>query len=249
MSDPDVCLICGKDLKSLNDHNKTVHQQSCIKKKGRKRNPSETLFNYFKKQKSAQQDEHNDDVLTITENNDNDIMMEVIEIENESAVSRKTASCGVQLRFCDGFSPSLPVINLFQDFPFQLMDTLSFTLSKKAFHTKRCSLNNFIMDIGIDDKINADCASLKFDTTMESILNRANDCNTSSHIKDSYLSYNQLKNKLEDKQQKLSKCSIEKFKLKKRQIKWVTPYPSTKGLSLILQKIKYLASMLLSVLL
>ena len=66
------------------------------------------------------------------------------------------------------------------------------------------------MHINVDGEINKDCSLLEKESSLLKILARAQTDDPLSHIPNNYLTFNQLKNKLEKNQKKLSLLSIEK---------------------------------------
>ena len=143
--------------------------------------------------------------------NNVDFVADVIEMDVVQPTSKTTQ---VTLKFCVGYIPS--GFNILQNFPFQTLDSCSFIVSKKRFHAMECGNRNFVMDLNIDGDISWECAMLKEDASLRRILQRSESDDPTSHIHDSFLSYNQLKQKLDFCKGKLSLFSIEKYKLSQK---------------------------------
>ena len=55
-SSEELCLLCKKDLTNLNEHNKEIHKQSCVKKNTMKRKTqSKSLFSFYQKKPEVNQ--------------------------------------------------------------------------------------------------------------------------------------------------------------------------------------------------
>ena len=219
MNEKNQCSFCSRDLSELNQHNKEKHVESCRKKNGKRKSSSITAY-FQKKTKTSDTSSFSTESIVRGENSpernnlDNDPEI-VEEVQVQSTEGVKDMRIGVELRYCSGFLPD-PPINILQDFPFQILDGQSFVISKSKFHTTRCSMKNFIMDINVDGQINRDCALLGKDSSLNKIIVRSQNDDPSTHIPNDYLSFNQLKGKLENNQKKVSLLSIENYKLKNK---------------------------------
>ena len=72
------------------------------------------------------------------------------------------------------------------------------------------------MDLNINGNVNWECAMLKDDASLKRILQRSEVDDPTSHIPDSFLSYNHLKQKLDVYNKRLSLLTIEKYKINKK---------------------------------
>uniref|UniRef100_A0A7M5X508 Uncharacterized protein n=1 Tax=Clytia hemisphaerica TaxID=252671 RepID=A0A7M5X508_9CNID len=221
MNEKDQCSFCSKDFSELNKHNKEKHIEACRKKNGKRKSTSTITAYYQKKTKTSQTSSSESNLtesLSVREENnsdrnrlDNDVEI-VEEVQVQGTKGAKNMRIGVELKYCSGFSPN-PPINILQDFPYQILDSQPFVISKQKFHTKQCSLKDFVMDINVDGEINKDCSLLGKDSSLKRILARSQNDDPSTHIPNEYLTFNQLKNKLEKNQKKASLLSIENYKL------------------------------------
>ena len=217
------CKYCDRDLSDLNPHNREVHITACKKKKdeeGRKKTEkrkTKSLLSYFSKTSKAPRVD--DDVVSEVCEVSEDLALStddvgVVTVDDVVEMDIKVAETQASLEFCAGYIP--PGFNILQNFPFQILDSCTFVVSKQKFHAVECGNRNFVMDINIDGDLNWECQMLKYDASFKNIMNRTEVDDPTSTINDSYLSFNQLKHKLDTCRGKLSLLSIEKHKLGKK---------------------------------
>lgn len=206
------CEYCTKNLTNLNINNREKHIASCKKKHPCKRK-SKTIHSFFShgaesKSSRLENDIESVDTIEIIEERDHETE------EGVGTTNSLNQYSQLRLIFCVGYLPENYNINT--DFPHQVLPSCEFTISKGRFHTSNCAKGNFLVDISVDGNINWGCQNLKNDKSLSKILNTCEVDDPTSHIRDDYLTYNQLKLKLDNVRSKLSLLSIDKYRSDKK---------------------------------
>ena len=140
--------------------------------------------------------------------------LEITLVTNVATTTSTTIKTQTSMTFCNGYIP--PGYNVWVNFPFQILDTCNFVISKQKFHAPECAGKNFVMDLNMDGEINWECKMLKNDNSLSRIISRAESDDPTAPIQDKFLTFIQLKTRLDGCREKLSRLSIEKYKLGKK---------------------------------
>ena len=138
-----------------------------------------------------------------------------VNVEGVSGIMIRSVSSQLDLYFCSGYVPASSA-NIYQNFPFQMLETCSFVFSNGKFHALECANSNFLLRMDSDESMNWECIMLKDDHTMNRILERAEMDDPTSTINDVYLTFQQLKSKITHVNKQKSRLTIEKYKAQKK---------------------------------
>ena len=108
--------------------------------------------------------------------------------------------------YCKGYVPD--VSNVFHNLTFQLLEDANFVHVNNSFHDKKCAAENY--KINSCGNINDGCKRLEGDLSMQKIIERSKLEEPEPQMNNIYLTFTQLKRKIEKLQQQKSLLMREK---------------------------------------